>query len=614
MKRYITVLCAAASVAAAATPTRVLSPDGKVAVEFVLQAGGAPAYRIEYAGKPLVLESRLGFPELRRDFVLAGATTSEHRGEWTNNFGERRTVPDRYRELNVDLRHESGKLLRLSFRAYDEGAALRYSFPKQAATEFRFSAEATEFRFPPNTMAYEAHGTEGEYRRVQVAEIEAQCERPLTVEYADGRYAALDEAANAAYPRMLLSPLEGTPGALVSALGGATSNLLRGGHDDSSVAIKPGESTPWRVFVVGQKPGDLLEHNYLILNLNAPSAVGDTSWIRPGKSMRDPTLTSENAKAIVDFAGKAGLQYVGFDWKWYGTEDLEKGDATAVRVPGLDLAEVVQYAASKGVGVSVYVDRRQIKKQRDVLFPLYEKWGVKAVKIGFVDVGAQSETAWLVETMRKAAEHHIVLTIHDGYRAGGINRTYPNVLTVEGIRGNEHVPTAEHNTTLPFTRYVNGIGDYTICYYMPGKHQTTWAHQLSMGVVSFSPMQWIFWYDKPADYQGEPEIEFFAHVPTVWDDTRVLDGRIGEFASIARRKGDEWFIGTITNSQARTLRVPLSFLTPGRKYVAHIYADDERVQTRTKVGIETRAVDSATTLQAVLKASGGQAVWIEPAK
>lgn len=614
MRTHLCLLSTFAIVSAcAAAPVHLLSPDGKVSIAFVLQPGGQPAYRVDYLGKPLVLESRLGFRELRSGFTVAHTSTAEHHSEWINEFGERRVVPDAYRQLDVDLKHSSGTLMRLTMRAYNEGAAFRYTFPKQPIAEFRFSGESTEFRFPPDTFGYEEHGTEGEYARVKVAEIKPQCERPLTLEYAGGFWASLAEADNQAYPRMLLSGIEGAPGALISALGGATSNMLKGGRDDGRVVLRAGKSTPWRLFVVGARPGDLLEHNYLLLDLNPPSAIKDTSWIHPGKAMRETTLNTENAKAIVDLAPKLGLQYVGFDWKWYGTEDLETGDATTIRVPNLDIQETIRYAAAKGVGVSIYVDRRQIKKQRDVLFPLYERWGVKAVKIGFVDVGPQSETAWMTETFQKAAEHHLVLDIHDGYRPTGNNRTYPNLLTVEGIRGNEHMPTAEHNTTLPFTRLIAGLADYTVCYFTPRK-QTTFAHQLAMSVVAFSPMQWLYWYDKASDYQNEPEVEFFREVPTVWDETRVLHGRIGEYATIARRKGEAWFVGTINNSQPRTLQVPLAFLSHGKKYVAHTYSDDDGVATRTKVAIETQKVDSAGSIQVKLKAAGGQAIWIEPVK
>jgi alpha-glucosidase len=174
------------------------------------------------------------------------------------------------------------------------------------------------------------------------------------------------------------------------------------------------------------------------------------------------------------------------------------------------------------------------------------------------------------------------------------------------------MPTPEHNCTLPFTRYVAGIGDYTICYY-DQRLKTTKAHQLAMAVVSFSPLQWIFWYDRPSEYGGEPEIEFFRRVPTVWDETKVVNGRIGQFATIARRSGQDWFIGTINNSEARELEIPLSFLPRNAQYTARIFADDAEVQTRTKVGIETHAVTAGTTLKARLRPGGGQAIWITPA-
>ncbi|MFB3825175.1 MAG: glycoside hydrolase family 97 catalytic domain-containing protein [Bryobacteraceae bacterium] len=590
-----------------AAALQLTSFDGRVLVRFALQPGGVPAYRIDYRGKPVVLESRLGFePGFTSGFAVTRTSTRGYRGEWTNPFGERRIVPDRYRELNVDLKHASGRLMRLTFRAYNEGAALRYTFPKQAETEFLFEGERTEFRFPGETYAWEEHGTEGEYRRVKTSAIEPWCERPLTLEYASGILASLAEAANEAYPRMLLSPV---PGGLVSALGGTSSNLAKRQASDGRVTVRPEFSTPWRFFVAGEKPGDLLERNYLMLNLNPPPALRDTSWIQPGKVMRDTTLTTGNSKAIIDFAATAGLSYVHLDWKWYGSEDPKTGDATTVRAPNLDIHEIIRYGREKNVGLIVYVDRRQIKTQRDILFPLYRQWGVRGVKIGFIDVGPQSETAWTTETIQKAAEQRLMLNIHDGYRATGNNRTYPNLMTVEGIRGNEHMPAPEHNCTLPFTRYVAGIGDYTICYF-DRRLKTTKAHQLAMAVVSFSPLQWIFWYDRPSMYNGEPEVEFFRRVPTVWDETRVVHGRIGRFATIARRSGREWFLGTINNSEPRELDIPLSFLAEGESYTARIYADDDAVQTRTKVGIETRPVTSRTTLKARLRPGGGQAVWI----
>lgn len=592
---------------------RIESPDGKVTVDFMMAANGVPSYRVEYLGKPIVLESKLGLePMFTNDLNWTAATTTSHTGSWTNSFGERRLVPDDYQELKVDLQNPAGQRLRVIFRAYNEGAAFRYVLPLQTTAEFHFTGERTEFHFPENTFGYEEHGTEGEYQRAEVSHIEPWCERPLTLEYANGLYACLAEADNENYPRLLLSALPGTPDTLVSALGGTTSNTA--GHPspgDPDADLRAGDSTPWRLLVVGEKPGDLLERNYLVLDLNPPLALSDVSWIKPGQVMRDTTLTTTNSKAIIDFAATGGLKYVLLDWHWYGSEDAETGDATTVRIPNLDLPEIIRYGRQKHVGLILYVDRKQIKKQRDILFPLYEKWGVKGVKIGFVDVGPQTETAWITETIKKAAEHHLLLDIHDGYRPTGYARTYPNLMTVEGVRGNEHFPTAEHNCTLPFTRYIAGSADYTICYY-DHRLKNTHAHQLAMAVVSFSPLQSIFWYDRPSMFGGEPEIEFFRHLPTVWDDTKVLNGEIGRFATIARRHGNDWFIGAINDHEPRTLKVPLTFLDPAKKYEAHIYADDQTVATRTHVAVRTRTVDARTILEMPLSPGGGEAVWLAP--
>ena len=240
---------------------RLESPDGKVAVNFFRQDGGVPAYAIGYFGKSIVLESRLGLlPDFMNGFAIAKVSKSEHHGEWTQIYGERKIVPDNYRELNVDLKKPSGELMRITFRAYNEGAAFRYSFLEQNAKGFHFTGEQSEFHFPENTFGYEEHGTEGEYRRAEISDIKPWCERPLTLEYASGLFTCLCEADNENYPRMLLSPVPGAPDTLVSALGGTTSNTdedqFRQRHD-STANLAPGDSTPWRMFVVGERPGGI---------------------------------------------------------------------------------------------------------------------------------------------------------------------------------------------------------------------------------------------------------------------------------------------------------------------------------------------------------------------
>jgi alpha-glucosidase len=610
--------CLVFQVAAATADDFLLkSPDGKLAIDCSIDAEGALGYKIDYAGKPVLLNSHLGFePDLVKGFQFVQSDSRSHSGQWAQVYGERKEVPDNYHELNVDLKHNSGRLLRFTFRAYNEGAALRYQYLLQNGHDFELTAEKTEFHLPSNTWGYEEHASEGEYQRARVNDIKQQCERPLTLEFETGLFACVAEADNERYPRMLLEPLPGASDALVTELGGTTLNTVprTGLVDDgrnAKATLHPGESTPWRVVLVGEKPGDLLEHNYLLLNLNPPLALSDTAWIKPGKCMRDTTLTTANSKAIIDFAATAGLSYVAWDWHWHGNDESQAtGDATKVRDHDLDLDEVLRYGKEKNVGLIVYVDRRQIKSQRDVLFPLYEKIGIKGVKIGFVEVGPQAQTAWITETIQKAAEHHLLLDIHDGYRPTGYSRTYPNLMTVEGIRGNEHFPTAAHNCTLPFTRYIAGPGDYTVCYY-DRRLKTSHAHQLAMAVVSYSPLQWIFWYDKPSMYSGEADVEFFQNVATVWDDTKVVQGEIGKYATIARRSGDDWFIGTVNGDEARDLQLSLTFLDAAKKYTAHVYADDETISSKTKVSVNTRPVDSQTQLRVPLKPSGGQAIWIE---
>jgi alpha-glucosidase len=322
------------------------------------------------------------------------------------------------------------------------------------------------------------------------------------------------------------------------------------------------------------------------------------------------TLSNEGARSWIDFAATHNMQYLLFDWKWYGPALNFSSDATKV-VVDLDLPGIIKYADSKGVGIFLYVNHQALQQQGDQLFPVYKSWGIKGVKFGFVETGSQHWNTWVHELVRKAADNQLLVNIHDEYRPTGYSRTYPNLITQEGIRGNEEMPDATHNTILPFTRGIAGAGDYTICYYSK-RIKTTHAHQLALGVVYYSPLQTLFWYDKAADYHQEPEITFFEKLPTVWDDTHVIDGTPGQFVSIARRSGKEWFIGTITNNEARTVSIPLDFLGKGTSYQASIYEDDPQVQTATKVKITERRLKAGEVLTVKLSPSGGQAVWLRP--
>ncbi len=229
-----------------------------------------------------------------------------------------------------------------------------------------------------------------------------------------------------------------------------------------------------------------------------------------------------------------------------------------------------------------------------------------------MQVGSQHWTDWLHQAVRMAADNHLMVDIHDEYRPTGYSRTYPNLLTQEGIRGNETMPPPWHNCVLPFTRFLCGAGDYTFCWYT-NRIQTTHAHQLGASVVFYSPLQFLFWYDRPAQYKGEPELDFWKYLPTVWEETRVLQGAIGDYAVIARRSGEAWFLGAINARERRVIEVPLDFLDAATVYTAHLHTDAQpEGNAPAEVRNETRTVTSRSVLRLDCAANGGAAVRLAP--
>jgi hypothetical protein len=410
---------------------------------------------------------------------------------------------------------------------------------------------------------------------------------------------AIAEAALVDYSRMRLRRSDTAARTLVSRL-----------HDPVVVTEFP-LRTPWRVVMAADTAGELLERNYLLLNLNEPCAIQDTAWIKPGKVIRDVTLSTDGGKACVDFAVEYNLQFIELDAGWYGNQQDEKSDARTVSRRNLDLPAVIRYAKEHRIGVLLYVNRRHLERQLDELLPLYKSWGIAGIKYGFVRHGSHAWTKWMHDAIRKTAAHGLMVDVHDEYRMTGWQRTYPNFMTAEGIGGDETRPTNEQALANLFTRMIAAPADHTFCYYSGYVNQTTsHASQLAKTVCFFSPWQFLFWYDRPSNAEAEPELEFFKHLPTTWDETRVLRSSIGQYAVIARRKGSDWFLACLNAGEPRTFEVPLDFLSETGTFEAHIYRDDPTVATRTKVGIERRDVDARTVLTAALSERGGMAVRI----
>jgi alpha-glucosidase len=617
---------------ASSSALEVASPDGRVVLNFEVKdfagAKACPVYRVSYQGRTILTDSRLGFEltsgPLMEGFEIVGQTESRVETQWKPVYGERSVIRDRHQQVIVELRQKAPPQRRMHviLRAYNEGAAFCYSLPVQEAwNRIESARERTEFRLAGDFPAWATYTAQGVYTNIPISQIKAGCERPLVMRVADDCYAALAEARLVDYARMKFAPLAGVPHSLVSQLDGGVSAALP-------------LTTPWRVVMVAESPGRLLENNDLMLNLNDPCAIADTSWIKPGKVIREVTLTTQGGRACVDFAVQHRMQYVEFDAGWYGAEGSDASDARAVNLDPkrskgpLDLREVIRYASERGIGILLYVNQRALTRQLDEILPFFRRWGVKGVKYGFVNVGTQKSTAWLHEAVRKAAAHQLMVDIHDEYRPTGFSRTYPNLMTQEGVRGDEERQPVRQTLATLFTRMLAGPADFTVCYYDARVEQNaSHAFQLAKPVCFYSPFQFLFWYDRPkaapakvggagnaeTSIGNEPEIEFYDRLPTVWDDTRVLDGRIGEFAVIARRSGAEWFVGFLNSGQSRTLPAKLDFLEEGRRYVAHIYSDDPAVPTKTQVRIDRHLVERASVLKLSAGPQGGQAMRLVPA-
>ena len=603
----------------------ITSPDGKFRMH-VYDKGGSIWYTVHFGGKPVILESLLGIDgngEWKNGLSVSKATEIQVDTAWKPVYGERSLVRDRYNQVEIDVTQANNprRKLGLIVRAYNEGVAFRYVFT--GGDYLHITNEYTQYTMPEGVMAYFTRRAQAVYNLLPLKDWPDECERPLVLELPQGPYILLTEAEVVDYVRTKFVLHPDKPNTIIGKMYGAVDHIAP-------------YKTPWRVIMAAEKPGELIENNDLILNLNPPSAIDNPWWIKPGKVMREVTLSTEGAKAVVDFAVKRNLQYLHFDAGWYGPEGSKESDATTVTLDparnrnpnALDLKEAVAYAKKHNIKVILYVNQRALAQQLDDILPLYKSWGIDGLKFGFVMVGSQYWTTWMHEAIKKCAKYGLVVDVHDEYRPTGFSRTYPNLMTQEGIYGNEEFPDATHNVTLPFTRFTQGAADYTVCYYRQqwDRHtqpntgfglanakllRTTSAHQLALSVVFYSPLQYMYWYDRPSDSRDEPELEFFDRVPTVWDDTKVIQGEIGQFISVARRSGDDWFIGTMTNNDGRKLNILLHFLPEGKTFTARIYEDDPKVKTRTKVGIRTIKVTNKSVIEAYLLPSGGQAVWIE---
>ena len=621
--------------AALPAPLQVRSPDGRIRVMLALPNAVEPfpCWSATLDDLPILEPSRLAL--VLEDGKMLGPharyrshRTRRHAERWRPTYGIAETYNGTRNELDVVFDDpERGLRFAIRLAAHDHGIAMRYRL--LGRRQIRLGGEATSLRFPQRSRVWSSRD-EGEYTvsapeaitpvphpdLTRSTDQGALADPPLYIATPQGVALSLCESDRLHYPRTMFRGAERDT--LVTHLmrfpGRATGYSGPGDtHAAPVFTVQAPFETPWRVLLVSRDPAKLLEKAGLIQSLATPNRLGDVSWVRPGRAFRiRKPYTTERALACVDFAVKRKLEFVEFDAHWYG-DGTDPGDAT-VPVAGLDMARIIAAAKTKGVGMILYVDRVPAMRQLDAIVRTYRAWGVAGIKFGFVWEGRQEDVDFIYDMVRRCGEQRLMVNLHDNLRPAGLERTLPNYIALEGVRGNEQFPTARHNVTLPFTRALAGPIDYTICY-AHERNQTTNAHQLAMAAVYYNPLTFLYWYDGPekyADAADWPELSWFDDCPTSWDETAALGGAIGEYVVVARRRGKRWFLGAMTNEQARRVPIATGFLGKGR-WRATIYADGPGASPArlTKVEISSRELKAGDALELALAPSGGQAILFE---
>ncbi|MSR59534.1 MAG: glycoside hydrolase family 97 protein [Planctomycetaceae bacterium] len=638
-------------------PVTVKSPDGYVEAELSLAPSGTgesvPHLRVRFHGKEILLPSplRVDLAEgltLGSDCVVEAVQSTQLRNDYVQQPGKRKNVIERGSEVVISLRDQFKvpRRWQLVLRAYDDGVAYRYRFPKQEGwpslvvagerSEFVLPAEARAFALPLNgfTTSYEKR-----YEVKQVGDLPRDwlLGLPLLLELPGTGWAAITEANLTDYAGMYLSRAGEQPMGLVSRL----SPLPK----EPKVAVRaelPHDS-PWRVILLGEQVGRLVESD-LLLHLNAPCAIEDTVWIKSGKTTFPwwngyyeenvpfrPGLNTATVRYYIDFCAESGIACHSLDGKdntaWYGGPIVPfEGASPTKGVDGLDLPEVLRYARTRGVKLRFWMHWQAARAHMSRAFPLYREWGVEGVMIDFMDRDDQEMVNFLRELLQTAAENHLTVTLHGSPKPTGLERTYHNLLSSEGVMNLEYDKwdklgvSPEHEVTIPFTRMLAGPLDFhqgSFRTVTPEEFKPRNEAPLVIGTPCRTLASYVVYQnhlsmvaDYPSAYRGHPALPVLAKIPTTWDDTKVLTATVGEAVVIARRSGDDWWIGAMTNREARDFPVSLDILGAGT-YRAEVYRDDLSAPHR----LSSRTVDvrKGGLIEARLAPAGGLLIHLAPA-
>lgn len=668
MKRHL--ICCLAGLSVLATSCKddltVTSPDGDISVGIEISDNGRPQYSISVKDIPLVGNSSMGLVadgcpySLSDDFRTIAVRRSSADMTWEQPWGENKSVRDRHNEMSVLMKNPDGVSLTVRIRAFDDGVGFRYEYEVPVTenvvitdelTEFNFARDATSWSIPANFDTYELL-----YRTMPLSQVET-ANTPMTFRTDSGTYASVHEAALTDFPEMTLSQTEGH----------SFKAFLAPLPDGTKAVVPASFKTPWRTIQIADKAVGLINSS-LILNLNEPCALEDTDWIRPMKYIGvwwgmhlgveswvindRHGATTENALRYIDFAAANDIDAVLFEgwnegWEsWGGRQNFDFTKPYA----DFDIKKIMKYAESKGISVINHHETGgnvpNYERQLDAAYAWSRDLGMPAVKTGYAGGfpdGHSHHGQYGVKHYRNvvltAARHKAMLDVHEPIKATGIRRTYPNMMTREGARGMEWNAWSEgnppeHQSLLAFTRLLGGPMDYTpgifdILYENirdnPDRKQwnmkdskdcrvnTTLAKQIACWVVLYSPLQMAS--DMIENYEGHPAFQFFRDFDPDCDWSEALAGEPGDFVSIVRRAGDNYFLGSVTDENAREYTLPLSFLEDGRSYTATFYADGENADWKTNptsYRIYGKSVTSKDSIDVKMAAGGGQAVVFKP--
>ncbi len=636
------------------------SPDGHLAVKLGGDRNHAFAYSVLLDGEVVVRPSEILLefsdqPSFGKGTILELVDESSVDESWNPLWGKTSLVRNHYNEYILKLTESTAEARSLNWiiRVYDDGVAFRYDFPEEGGFgPFRLTEESTAFHLDPEWKVW-ATNHEGYYSSQEHPYDEKTAGEigsgevigcPLLVEAGEAGWLLITEADLTDWAGLYFRASATTPGTMISSL----ASLKR----DPGVRVEGSSPTrsPWRLIMVGEDPGDLIESN-LLGNLNDPVEYEDVSWIKPGLSAWDRWWSGDYAPGadfevgmntatmlyFVDLADEMDWEYMIVDWLRYGQVFVQlegrqqpnpEVDITTP-IQEVDIEEIIRYAGERDVKIILWVLSMHLDRQMDEALAKYEEWGAAGIKVDFMDCDDQDMVNWYHALARKAARHHLVIDFHGAYKPTGVSRTLPNMITREGVLGNEYnkwsdLITPRHTVTLPYTRGVLGEMDFT-----PGGfhhvHQEdfiivggdapnpyvmgTRCHQLAMLVVYESAFGVMC--DSPHNYRGQPGTDFLKRVPATWDETRYLSGYPGESIVLARRSGTRWYVGGMTNEEGREVSFNLDFLEEGN-HTLQLWKDspDSEVDPAWLVR-ETREVASGDPVTVIMGRGGGFVMIVE---